>query len=130
MRKRNTIQKQFVIDALRELGGHPTAREVHGRIRERYEGVSIATVYSNLKSLAEEKAVRILSLAGHSDRFDSNPGEHYHIRCHRCGSICDLPAEGIPPVNMQRAEETGYLVTGCEVMFSGVCPRCQGAGQE
>lgn len=125
MQKRKTVQNQFVVDALHELGGHPTAQMIHHKIQEKYDGVSIATVYSNLKSLVEDGAVRVLSFAGRSDRYDCNPVAHYHIRCQSCGAFCDLPAEGIAEVNKEIAETSGYAVTGYEILFNGLCPDCQ-----
>ena len=125
MRKRKTVQKQFVIDALHELGHHPTAQEIYGKIKEKYSGISIATVYSNLKSLAEEGEVRVLSFAGRSDRYDCNLVKHYHIRCQSCGNFCDLPATGIAEINKQIAEASGYAVKSYEILFNGICPDCQ-----
>ena len=125
MRKRKTVQQQLVIDALHELNNHPTAQEIHSMIQKKYDGISIATVYSNLKSLAENGEVRVLSFAGRSERYDCDLMEHYHIRCQNCGNFCDLPAAGIAEVNKQIAELSGYTVKSYEILFHGVCPNCQ-----
>lgn len=125
MQKRKTVQNQLVIDALHELRGHPTAQMIHHKIQEKYDGISIATVYSNLRSLAEDDVVRVLSFAGRSDRYDCNPAEHYHIRCQSCGAFCDLPVEGLAEVNPQIAEASGYTVINYEILFHGICPDCQ-----
>ena len=53
MTKRNTIQRQLVIAAVRFLADHPTAEEVYDRITMEYPDISKGTVYRNLNSLVE-----------------------------------------------------------------------------
>lgn len=125
MRKRKTIQQKLVFEALNALCDHPTAQEIHTKVQQAHQNISIATVYSNLKSLAESGAVRVLSLAGRSDRYDKNLVEHHHIYCQRCGALCDLPPVKTAQVDARLAETSGYIVTGYEVLFHGLCPQCQ-----
>ena len=51
MAKRNTIQRQLVIAAVRFLADHPTAEEVYDRITMEYPDISKGTVYRNLKEM-------------------------------------------------------------------------------
>ena len=51
VQKRNTIQRQLVISAVRSLSNHPTAEEVYNRIVLDYPDISKGTVYRNLNSL-------------------------------------------------------------------------------
>ena len=53
--KRNTIQRQLVIAAVRFLADHPTADEVYERITMEYPDISKGTVYRNLNSLVAFK---------------------------------------------------------------------------
>lgn len=125
MRKRKTIQQIFVVEALQELTGHPTAQEIHSKIYQKYDGISIATVYSNLKNLIQSGDVRVLSFIGRADRYEMNQKEHYHIRCQNCGNFCDLPAEGMNAFDSQVTDACGYIIKSHEIMFHGICPECQ-----
>ena len=51
---RNTIQRQLVLSAVRQLQNHPTADEVYQKVQKSCPTISRATVYRNLKLLAEE----------------------------------------------------------------------------
>ena len=51
---RNTIQRQLVLSAVRQLQNHPTADEVYQEVQKNCPTISRATVYRNLKLLAEE----------------------------------------------------------------------------
>ena len=48
-----TPQRQAVLDALAECGGHPTAAEIYERVQQRRPGLAYATVYNALNALAE-----------------------------------------------------------------------------
>ena len=49
---RNTIQRQLVLSAVRQLQNHPTADEVYQKVQKSCPTISRATVYRNLKLLA------------------------------------------------------------------------------
>ena len=61
--KRNTIQRQLVIAAVRFLADHPTADEVYERITMEYPDISKGTVYRNLNSLVESGLLNKVSAA-------------------------------------------------------------------
>ena len=70
MEKRNTIQKQLVLDAVFRLANHPTAEEVYAEVARSHPSVSKATVYRNLGSLSEDGLLRHIKMPGGADRFD------------------------------------------------------------
>ena len=94
MEKRNTIQKQLVLDAVFRLANHPTAEEVYAEVARSHPTVSKATVYRNLGSLSEDGLLRHIKMPGGADRFDHMLLEHHHIICTRCGCFADAPASG------------------------------------
>ena len=57
---------------------HMTADQIYGRLRERYPGVSLATVYNNLHKLCEVNLIRKISVEGAVDRYD-HIGKHDHV---------------------------------------------------
>ena len=64
MEKRNTIQKQLVLDAVFRLANHPTAEEVYAEVARSHPTVSKATVYRNLGSLSEDGLLRHIKMPG------------------------------------------------------------------
>ena len=76
MEKRNTIQKQLVLDAVFRLANHPTAEEVYAEVARSHPTVSKATVYRNLGSLSEDGLLRHIKMPGGADRFDHMLLEH------------------------------------------------------
>jgi len=51
--KRNTVQRQLILDAVRELDIHATAEQICEYIHKKQPSVSKATVYRNLNQMTE-----------------------------------------------------------------------------
>ncbi|MBC5580756.1 transcriptional repressor [Anaerofilum sp. BX8] len=125
MEKRNTVQKQLVLQAVRELQCHPTAEEVYQRVAARHPSISKATVYRNLNSLAEDGLVRRVAMPDAADRFDFTVGPHYHIKCAGCGRVIDAPAAYMPRLDAETEKETGFRISRHDLVFEGLCPACR-----
>ncbi len=128
MEKRNTIQKQLVLDAVFRLANHPTAEEVYAEVARSHPTVSKATVYRNLGSLSEDGLLRHIKMPGGADRFDHMLLEHHHIICTQCGCFADAPASG----SAARGRGTPDRVLRCfsrhcvPRLVPGVCQSGQG----
>ena len=58
MEKRNTIQKELVLNAVTKMHRHVTADEVYDDIKKDYPSIGKGTVYRNLSILADENKIR------------------------------------------------------------------------
>lgn len=126
MAKRNTIQRQLVIAAVRFLADHPTAEEVYDRITLEYPDISKGTVYRNLNSLVENGLLNKVSVPSGADRFDHILARHYHIKCTECGTFMNVENfDYIPDMDEKVAAVTGYQMNHHDIVFSGICPECQ-----
>ena len=126
MAKRNTIQRQLVIAAVRSLANHPTAEEVYECITKEYPDISKGTVYRNLNSLVESGLLGKISVPSGADRFDHILARHYHIKCTHCGKFMNVENfEYIPDLEEKVAALTGYKMDHHDIVFSGICPDCQ-----
>jgi len=57
-------------------------------------------------------------------RYDPNVHDrHDHLVCDGCNAIRDVPGRGRAPA-LPEAARAGYLVTGVEVTYRGLCPDC------
>ena len=109
MQKRNTIQRQLVISAVRSLSNHPTAEEVYNRIVLDYPDISKGTVYRNLNSLVDSGLLHRVSVPSSADRYDHMLTKHYHVqcvKCHRFMNVDDL--DYFQDLDDKIAQMTGY----------------------
>lgn len=124
MIKRNTIQLSLVSEEVKRLCSHPTADEVYASLVKEHPSISRGTVYRNLNRLCDEGVIRKIEIPDGADRFDSNCSEHYHIRCDRCGSVCDADMDYIPDMEQRVKDTHGFHLTGYDIIFHGICPQC------
>jgi Fe2+ or Zn2+ uptake regulation protein len=125
MTPRRTRQLDAVLDVVRVARDHPTADQVHDRVRLSVPRVSLGTVYRNLEKLAADGDVRVLHLAGRQSRFDGMTTDHDHFVCDACGGVSDLAAIARPPAGHTRLSAEGYEVRTQTQTFFGTCPGCR-----
>ena len=129
MTLRQSRQRDVVLAAVRSTMDHPTADWVFKEARRRLPRISLGTVYRNLKQLAAAGLIREIHSGGQQARFDGNTGRHYHIRCLGCGRVNDLPMSIDPRLEQEAGRAMNYRILGHEVEVHGLCPLCQGDGQ-
>ena len=122
-RHRKAPRRTEILAELRAAGDHPTASELHRRLRLRLPSLSLGTVYRNLEALAAEGLVGKLAAPGCATCYDRTTDVHDHARCRRCGAVADIersgpaPAPELPP---------GFALETWNLEYTGVCARCRG----
>jgi Fe2+ or Zn2+ uptake regulation protein len=123
-KKRNTVQRQLIFNAVKELDIHATAEQVYEYVVRKYPTVSKATVYRNLSQMAESgELLNIGSFYG-SAHYDHVCREHYHFICENCRRVFDVDGEFSDIV--ERIEKPGeFDITGFYISFTGLCRKCK-----
>ena len=78
-----------ILDIILNSKEHPTAEMIFMKMKKRNSKIVQATVYNNLKTLAENGKVIRISHPGFPDRYD-NTTRHDHLICSQCGTIFDV----------------------------------------
>lgn len=124
---RNTKQRRAVRAALRSQSDFVTTQELHARLQEGGQKVSLATTYRVLQSMAE---------IGEVDTLRNDDGEaiyrqceaehhHHHLVCRRCGATVELEAPTVEAWAEQTASAYGYAELDHTIEIVGLCPRCR-----
>lgn len=125
--RRNTRQRQLVLDAVRSRCDHPTADQVYQAVRAQDCHVSRATVYRNLHLLADAGDILSIKVPG-GERFDLRADAHPHIICPSCGRVADVPFKrggAYEDTLDERASlATSWQVSTHSLVFTGLCPHC------
>lgn len=126
--KRNTRQRQMVLDAVRARCDHPTADDIYLDVRGVDSKISRGTVYRNLGVLAETGEItHVRSFP--ADRYDLRLDRHYHMRCIHCGRVWDAPVEYQQAHDAQLEAATGFRVACHDTIFEVECPDCRPSGR-
>ena len=121
MADRNTVQKEIIHRTLCEMGGHPSAAAVYDCVHGDHPTISRSTVYRVLARMAEEGKILRLELGGSDSRYDGEMSPHSHVRCRMCGMVGDIPSVRVEAP----ADDSGFLLEDCAVVYRGLCPACR-----
>jgi Fur family peroxide stress response transcriptional regulator len=125
MLRRNTRQRDAILNILRHTDSHPTADRVYEEVRKIIPNISKGTVYRNLNLLKEAGEISELNLSGTMSRYEGRPENHYHFRCERCGRVFDLDQPVNKELDNKVAAKTGFKVAYHQLEFRGLCHDCQ-----
>jgi Fur family transcriptional regulator, peroxide stress response regulator len=122
---RMTPQRTVLLSVLGRMRHHPTADELYRRVQKILPSLSPATVYRNVQILVRAGVISTLERAGDAVRYDSNPDEHHHFICNRCGRVVDVYLSSVDyRVDAMNSSLDGAQIESCAVQLRGVCPQC------
>lgn len=134
---RMTAERRLILEALETAGGHPTAEELHARIKPLHPDLNLSTVYRTLRWLEGQGLVgaQRFSEDQRGDRFDPTlPAEHHHIVCLKCKQVIEFNHPIVEQLKRQLEAETGVLIESASIVLNGICTSCllfeEGAGGE
>ena len=119
-----TGQRMAVFAALERVDGHPTAEELHGRIRHTVPGLALKTVYAILHELAGLRMVAPLPLPGGATHWEQNTTPHGHLVCDTCRRVVDLPVDPTVLMPLVRHAARGFDARSASLIVHGRCERC------
>lgn len=114
-------QKEIILDAVFELNHHPTADEIYLYLKKDYPRLSLATVYRNLNTYAQDGKIRKVSIPGDSERFDFNLSEHEHFYCESCHQVYDVKVNISEVIN----NVSPFVLSSYKLMLYGTCESCK-----
>ncbi len=125
--KRNTRQKQAVIDALNDSDEFRSAQKIHLDMVEKGEKVGLATVYRNLRSLAQDGAIDMLMAPDGESlyrRCDLDT-HHHHLVCRNCLRSIEVTGSEMEELLHALVEKHGFTEIEHSLEIFGICPQCQ-----
>ncbi|WP_040312777.1 Fur family transcriptional regulator [Gleimia coleocanis] len=124
--KRLTKQRQAVIDALADCNDFRSAQRIHEDLMKSSAKIGLATVYRNLRSLAEEKEVDVLmSPDGEALYRRCEQGEHHHhLVCRKCLRSEEIEATAVENWVHGLGEEYGFTQLEHSIEVFGICSHC------
>jgi Fe2+ or Zn2+ uptake regulation protein len=115
---RVTSQRLTTWSAIHTGPAHMSIHAVFERVAEQMPTTTLRTVYEAVHLLEQMELVRLLHLPGGA-RVETEPVDHAHAYCERCGKILNLPA---PPPTATRGADFHPRIEN-DVIF-GLCHDC------
>ena len=84
-----TPQRMAVLEAVYDMGNHPTADMIIDHIRKAHPGVATGTVYNVLDVLVENRLIKRVKTDKDAMRYDGILHKHHHLYCAESDRIED-----------------------------------------
>lgn len=126
--RRDTRQRTAVRAVLAQTEEFASAQRLHALLRDRGEGVGLATVYRTLQQFAEDGEVDVLRTAdGESVYRRCSTGHHHHLICRHCGRTVEVDSVAVERWAGKTAAAYGFTDVEHVVEVFGTCPECAAA---
>lgn len=121
---RYSHQRERIYEYLTRSCEHPSAEMVYNDLRPEIPGLSLGTVYRNLKLLEELGKVRRVAAYQGTERYDAITEDHIHFLCCRCGRLRDVACTSPDSIRRAITLEDGCRMTKLDLTITGICPDC------
>jgi len=122
---RLTAQRTAIYAAICCAKTHPTAEQLHTKIKRRFPNISLDTVNRTLLTFAEIGLVGIVEGYGSPRRYDPNLEKHHHAHCLKCGMILDFYEPQFDNLKVPAAIRRRFTIIGKKVILNGICAACR-----
>lgn len=120
--ERNTRQRGAIRRAFQRAERPLSTNEVLTLARTEVNGLGIATVYRNIRTLLDEGWLAVVELPGQSPRYELHgKGHHHHFHCTRCDRVYDV---GGCNGSVDAMIPAGFVLEGHTIVLSGLCAEC------
>lgn len=116
-----TKNSRMILDIINSSDEHMTVEQIYLRAKEISPKVVLSTVYNNINRLAQDGAIRRISLEGCPDRYDKTV-KHDHLVCRNCGRLSDVFLSDLTDTLQS---QTGQDILSYNLIIHYVCPECR-----
>ena len=117
-----TKQRDAILKVLQEAKRPLTRDEILSLARKKIPRLGFSTVNLAIRKFSEVYDLVGVDFPGQPRRYELPADrEHPHFICRKCNRVYDLDCVmQLPP----RRAPKGYIVTGGEVIYTGICKAC------
>ncbi len=121
---RRTRQRLAIEEIFQKEDRPLTPPEVFEGAKRIVPQIGLRTIYRQLKDMTEEGLIVGVDYPGQPLRYEwVRHGHHSHFICRKCDRVYDMQTD---VQDVQVEPPPGFVVTGQETVFYGVCPECSG----
>jgi len=126
--RRPTRQRSALLAVLTDTDGFRSAQELHALLRERGDGVGLATVYRTLQALVDQGQVDVVRNAdGEATYRRCSTVHHHHLMCRSCGRTVEVADSPVERWATRVAAEHGFADVQHQLEVFGTCAVCTAA---
>jgi len=119
-----THQRLMIFRELVLTPDHPTAEQLHQRIRKSIPTISLDTIYRTLATFEEHGLVNRVDTQQSQAHFEAVGTGHHHVICTRCGKILDFKWNTLDSSSLPDMLTKWGRVDTANITAYGICNNC------
>ncbi len=124
MIRKQSKQRDLVLNYMKQIHGHVSAEEVYDALNQSGNPISLATVYRNLDILSQMNEIKKIAHPVNGYVYDKTAEPHYHLHCVKCNQLFDAPNTYVRKLDIAMRVQSGWEIHSHSILFEGVCPTC------
>ncbi len=128
MKPRRTRSQDRIVEMLKILDRAISAQGLYIELRERNQGMGLATVYRALDALKLEGVVQVRVMANGEAFYSLVQEDRHHLTCVQCGASIEIEECPVHELESRLTQTYQFKVYYHMLEFFGLCARCQVAG--
>ncbi|MBW4678845.1 MAG: transcriptional repressor [Microcoleus vaginatus WJT46-NPBG5] len=125
MKAARTRSQDRILNLLKSLKQAVSAQDIYVELRNRSQGVGLATVYRALESLKLEGVVQVRTLANGESLYGCMQQDQHHLTCLQCGTSIPIDECPVHQLETQLQQSYHFKVFYHTLEFFGLCDQCQ-----
>ncbi|MCU0517406.1 MAG: transcriptional repressor [Oscillatoria sp. Prado101] len=125
MKVKRTRSQERILNLLKTIKQAVSAQDIYVELRNRNQGVGLATVYRALEGLKLEGVVQVRTLANGESLYSSAQEDQHHLTCLQCGTSTPIDECPVHQLESQLQQSYHFKVFYHTLEFFGLCDRCQ-----
>jgi Fur family ferric uptake transcriptional regulator len=123
---RVTPQRQLILDAICDSGGHASPDDVYAAIHTKAPAINRATVYRNLDFLTGVRLVTSTDMGQGSKVYEiACASPHHHLVCRECGQVTRIDHAMVKAFFAKIERECQFTVETDHLALFGLCRQCR-----
>ena len=123
--KNRTRSQERILKLLETLKRASSAQEIYLELRNRDEGIGLATVYRSLDSLKMEGVVQARALPNGESVYSLSQEDKHHLTCLQCGSSIAIRECPVHDLESKLNQSYQFKIFYHTLEFFGLCTQCQ-----
>ncbi|MCV6608887.1 MAG: transcriptional repressor [Campylobacterales bacterium] len=118
-----TPQRVAIMDGL-DTYGHLTIDGLYKLLVDKFDSISLATIYKNLNAMVEKSFVEEVKIPNQKSVYEISKAAHSHLTCNNCGMVEDITID-LKTVIAKAKTSSDFQIDKTNLVFSGICSNCK-----
>ena len=115
--------QRLAISQTLDTFGHISIDELYDVMIEKFNSISLATIYKNMNLMISNSFVEEVKLPNNKSVYELAKTSHAHLLCDKCKKVEDLHIN-LEQIAKESLQKTSFKVLDTSLVFRGVCENC------